>query len=421
MLFDKIISFTVMSEKKFMRQGNMVGKFKVDIGTVYDNFDHQFYHKWALLTDPDDTSGGPKGYLKCDISVITKGDAIKIPPKSERDEDDIEANLLVPVGVTSTRQRAKFIVRVYRADGLPRMNSSIMSNLKHAFGGQTRDLVNPYVQVSFAGLTGRTSVKRISYNPMWNEQIVFTEMFPPLCQRIKIQLKESDTVGDTVIGTHYIDLSTISNDGDKGYLPTFGPAFVHLYGSTRDFSFIDEHSTLNDGLGEGVSYRGQILIAIKTEISDSIDTAPSEVEVEPTQTINEAVYNKKEEFFLFGSILEATMIDKRIADRPISFELSLGNAGNSLDGQLATVPHDETDSGEAGEEVLRASWHSTTPPGKPLSHDRLYYFLPVWDDKPSLHIQALQPDHRRRMYAANALSKIADKLCDNLLEVHSMI
>ena len=55
------------------------------------NLDHQFYHKWALLTDPDDTSGGPKGYLKCDISVITKGDAIKIPPKSERDEDDIEA------------------------------------------------------------------------------------------------------------------------------------------------------------------------------------------------------------------------------------------------------------------------------------------------------------------------------------------
>ena len=84
-------------------------------------------------------------------------------------------------------------------------------------------------------------------------------------------------VGDTVIGTHYVDLSTISNDGDKGdsltvvinriiglyltlinitgYLPTFGPAFVHLYGSTRDFSFIDEHSTLNDGMGEGVSYR----------------------------------------------------------------------------------------------------------------------------------------------------------------------
>lgn len=33
------------------------------------------------------------------------------------------------------------------------MNSSIMANLKHAFGGQQKDLVSPYVQVSFAGLT----------------------------------------------------------------------------------------------------------------------------------------------------------------------------------------------------------------------------------------------------------------------------
>ena len=65
--------------------------FAVDINWKLDFPDHQFYHKWALLTDPDDITGGPKGYLKCDINVLTKGDAVKIPPKSERDEDDIEA------------------------------------------------------------------------------------------------------------------------------------------------------------------------------------------------------------------------------------------------------------------------------------------------------------------------------------------
>jgi len=64
-------------------------------------------------------------------------------------------------------------------------------------------------------LQGKTSVKRHSYAPVWNEQVVFTEMFPPLCQRIKIQLRDNDTV-NTVIGTHFIDLKTISNDGDKG-------------------------------------------------------------------------------------------------------------------------------------------------------------------------------------------------------------
>ena len=75
-----------------------------------------------------------------------------------------------------------------------------------------------FIKPCFASFQGRTAVKKNSYNPVWNEQIVFTEMFPPLCQRIKIQLRESATVGDAVVGTHYLDLSSISNDGDKGKL-----------------------------------------------------------------------------------------------------------------------------------------------------------------------------------------------------------
>lgn len=53
--------------------------------------EHQFYHKWALLSDPDDISAGCKGYIKCDIAVVAKGDTIKTPHKaSETDEDDID-------------------------------------------------------------------------------------------------------------------------------------------------------------------------------------------------------------------------------------------------------------------------------------------------------------------------------------------
>lgn len=44
------------------------------------------------------------------------------------------------------------MIKIYRADGLPRMNSSIMANVKRAFTGEARDLVSPYVHVSFAGL-----------------------------------------------------------------------------------------------------------------------------------------------------------------------------------------------------------------------------------------------------------------------------
>ena len=31
-----------------------------------------------MLTDPDDMNGGVKGYLKCDVAVIGKGDSVKV-------------------------------------------------------------------------------------------------------------------------------------------------------------------------------------------------------------------------------------------------------------------------------------------------------------------------------------------------------
>lgn len=65
-------------------------------------------------------------------------------------------------------------------------------------------------------LQGKTSVQKSCYEPIWNEQIVFTEMFPPLCKRMKIQVRDSDKVNDVAMGTHFLDLRKISNDGDKG-------------------------------------------------------------------------------------------------------------------------------------------------------------------------------------------------------------
>lgn len=48
--------------------------------------------------------------------------------------------------------------------------------------------------------------------------MVLTEMFPPLCRRLKIQLRDSHATGvmDDVIGTHFIDLAKVANEGEKG-------------------------------------------------------------------------------------------------------------------------------------------------------------------------------------------------------------
>jgi len=52
-----------------------------------------------------------------------------------------------------------------------------------------------------------------SYNPEWKEVLLFTDMFPPLCNRIKIQLCDSDITSDEVIATHFIQLSQIMDPG----------------------------------------------------------------------------------------------------------------------------------------------------------------------------------------------------------------
>ncbi|CAJ0967439.1 unnamed protein product [Ranitomeya imitator] len=93
-MFDKIIKLSVIHSKNLLRSGTLVGSFKLDVGTVYTQPEHQFYHKWAILSDPDDITAGVKGYLKCDVAVVGKGDNIKTPHKSnETDEDDIEGRV----------------------------------------------------------------------------------------------------------------------------------------------------------------------------------------------------------------------------------------------------------------------------------------------------------------------------------------
>lgn len=81
----------------------------------------------------------------------------------------------------------------------------------------------------------------------------------------------------------------------------------------------------------------RILISIRTEITDIIESPALDVEIEPIPPIIESSFGKNEEFFLFASVFDANMIDKRLTDKPIQFELSIGNAGNSLDGHNESV------------------------------------------------------------------------------------
>ncbi|XP_075599495.1 fer-1-like protein 6 isoform X2 [Balearica regulorum gibbericeps] len=479
-LFDKIINISVMHNK--LIGSVLIGSFKVDLGTVYGQPGHQFCDKWALLTDPADIRTGPKGYLKCDISVTGKGDAIQATQKTADTEEQIEKNLLIPKGFPSERPWARFYVRIYKAEGLPKMNSTIMANVTKAFIGDSKDLVDPYVVVMFAGQMGRTTVQKNCADPIWHEQIVFKEMFPPLCRRVKIQVWDEGSMNDVALATHFIDLKKISNeqDGDKGFLPTFGPAWINLYGSPRNHSLMDDHQELNEGFGEGVCFRGRLFIEIAVEIlsggareskfssiikdiklpskdkdfkapkgkdktekpgEDRKSVSPSdkmnstEVEVEPFDVPSEIYEEKFEEFLLFGTFFEATMIDRKIGDKPITFEVSVGNFGNITDGVSSGAGgKKKTHDREAEESLLHEGedeishdlgvpLRSTTSPEKPLitGGNRNYQYLPYDERKPCICVKSYWGDQTFRLYSSNTLEKMADHLEESLDQVKDLI
>lgn len=63
-----------------------------------------------------------------------------------------------------------------------------------------------------------------------------------------------------------------------GFNPTFGPAWVPLYGSLPSGRLRDDLQSLNEGLGEGIWFRGRLLVAVSMEVYEG------RVEPKPSQT-----------------------------------------------------------------------------------------------------------------------------------------
>ncbi|MGH0182986.1 UNVERIFIED_CONTAM: hypothetical protein FKN15_010929 [Acipenser sinensis] len=269
-LFDKVVEISVAYKKRFSFFPTRLGTFKIDISTVYNQPDHRFYQKWAVLTDPKDTRSGIKGYVKGTVSVVAKGDSMAMAsiPTTGSQNDDIEKNLMLPKRMPAERPWAKFLVKVYKAEGLPSMNAGFMGSFSKIMG-EKKVFIDPYVQVTLAGQQGETSVESNTNAPEWNEQISFIEQFPPLARRIKVQVLDDANISDVALATHFLDLQQISNPTRNGFHPTFGPSWINLYGSPQNSVLRDIHRDLNEGLGEGIFYRGRILLSLSVELYNS--------------------------------------------------------------------------------------------------------------------------------------------------------
>ncbi|KAK3573905.1 hypothetical protein QTP86_033047 [Hemibagrus guttatus] len=276
-LFDENIYIRLYNSSS-LRSDSLLGEFKLDVGYVYDEPAHAIMKKWLLLSDPDDSSSGARGYLKVNMIIVGTGDE---PPSEKREsneeQDDIESNLLLTSGVTL--RSATLSLKVYRAEDMPQMDDAFGQTVKNIFGGEgdKKNLVDPFLEVCFAGKKLCTKIIEKNANPEWNQVIHLQVKFPSMCERIKLTMFDWDrfTSNDTV-GTTFLNLSKISSSGGEvegkfpsaspnenggppgsdvdrmgtevGFLPAFGPCYLNLYGSTREFSDLpDPYEELNLG------------------------------------------------------------------------------------------------------------------------------------------------------------------------------
>ncbi|XP_028939006.1 dysferlin isoform X4 [Ornithorhynchus anatinus] len=417
-LFEDPIFITVVDSCS-LRKDALIGEFRMDIGAVYREPRHAHLRKWLLLSDPDDPSSGARGYLKVSLLVLGPGDEAPLERRDPwEDKEDVEGNLLRPTGMSL--RGAHFCLKIYRAEDLPQMDDAVMDNVKQVFGfdSNKKNLVDPFVEVSFAGKTLCSKILEKTANPQWNQSITLPAMFPSMCDRMRIRVIDWDRLShNDVIGTSFLCMSEVSTPGGEiteeppgatnpvrapdpddglGFLPTFGPCYVNLYGSPREFTgFPDPYEELNTGKGEGVSYRGRMLLALETKLVDCPEQRLEPIHSDDILRVEK--YLRRRKYSLFASFYSATMLHN--VDAAVQFEVSIGNYGNKFDNTCLPLA-------------------STTQYSRAVFDGCHYYYLPWGNVKPVVVLSSYWEDISHRTDTQNVLDHIVCRLEASLEQVH---
>uniref|UniRef100_A0A673FUY3 Myoferlin-like n=1 Tax=Sinocyclocheilus rhinocerous TaxID=307959 RepID=A0A673FUY3_9TELE len=387
---------------------------------------HAIMRKWLLLSDPDDSISGARGYLKVSMFIVGTGDEPPVEKREANEEqDDIESNLLLPAGVSL--RWATLSLKIYRAEDMPQMDDAFAQTVKSIFGGtdDKKNLVDPFLEVSFAGKKVCTKIVEKNANPEWNQLVHLQVKFPSMCECIKLTVFDWDRLSrNDVIGTTYLNLTKIASSGGEiedfslsqcisnrfsfsvdttesevGFLPAFGPCYVNLYGSPREFTGLpDPYEDLNYGKGEGVAYRGRVLIELSTQLDDKTDKKVEDISNDDNLVAQK--YQRRRKYSLCAVFHSSCMLQE--PGEPIQFEVSIGNYGNKLDSTCKPLA-------------------STTQFSCAVFDGNHYYYLPWADSKPVVILTSFWEDISHRLDAVNIILYISDRLQANIVSLKTAL
>uniref|UniRef100_A0A8D2LWA1 Dysferlin n=1 Tax=Varanus komodoensis TaxID=61221 RepID=A0A8D2LWA1_VARKO len=357
-LFDQPIFITVVDSRS-LRTDSVIGEFR-SVTPLSPCPEHAFVRKWLLLSDPEDFSAGARGYLKVSLYVLGPGDEVPLEKKEAAEEkDDIEGNILRPTGVSL--RGAHFCLKIYRAEDLPQMDDAVMDSVKQIFGFESnkKNLVDPFVEVTFAGKMLCSRIVEKNANPQWNQSITLPAMFPSMCEKMRIRV---------------IDW------------------LVPQVPLPREFTgFPDPFEELNTGKGEGVAYRGRLLVELETKLVDHVEQKLEDLPADNILRVEK--YLRRRKYCLFAAFYSATMLQD--VQDAVQFEVSIGNYGNKFDNTCLPLA-------------------STTQYSRAVFDGCHYYYLPWGNVKPVVVLSSYWEDVSHRTDVQNLLCHAADRLEANL-------
>uniref|UniRef100_A0A671NXJ7 Myoferlin-like n=1 Tax=Sinocyclocheilus anshuiensis TaxID=1608454 RepID=A0A671NXJ7_9TELE len=326
-LFDEVVSFRV--RKKLLL---------LDIGYIYDEPGNLLLiTKYALHFICNDSSSGAKGYLKVSMFVLGTGDE---PP-------------VRPLNITTLHYRLTNTVFVYKFFFFIKMCSNLYN-----------ELCAHLKSLQIISNTNQNTNLRSSALGCFNKP--YSNIYPATIMSLETFLLIVCFTGET-------------GNSEIGFLPTFGPCYINLYGSPREFSICIYLQ------GEGAAYRGRILVELSTKLDGKADKSK---------------YQRRRKYCLCAVFHSATMIQE--PGEPIQFEVSIGNYGNKMD--LTCKP-----------------LASTTQYSCAVFDGNNYYYLPWADTKPVIAITSFWEDISHRLDSLNTILYISNRLQTNLSALKSAV
>ncbi|XP_063634515.1 otoferlin-like [Cydia splendana] len=249
---------------------------------------------------------------------------------------------------------------------------------------------SPYIACS----QGETSPQHRTNNPVYIERISVIEMFPNVCDIIQLDVC-SVNVGSKVLASTKLKLSEISHGGENGFLPTFGPSLLHMYGPWRESD-------------DGPFHRGALLVAMKT----IVPYYKQDLRTVHVESVNAGLLDTEwiiENFIMFCPVFEVSMLDKSLSGTSCGIAITTGEIPFS-----SPFGQDPDEFERVMSEIKQKKLHYTG--GRPVrwnSHVSGHLELTC----PVLQVAARLPDLRFRVYVDNVLLGILADLENNLWEI----